>query len=283
MVNPHFPSFCANQFLVACNKPRLQLFAPFRSTFRNPIHAAFCFPVTRFLHRRNITTMDNSAARDFGTPTSSGRARAQTVTNPRPNRESLDTPTSTHFRRNHTLSPSVRHSVHSVSRPYLSRLKRSETVVYYHNEAEDDTSVYDRERPGAEPGIDTSKDDTDEHFANLVAESQITLVDFSPEKLERKEMYNDEFCEFMKTPRPDWATCRWINVNGLSWDVIRSIGNHYKLHRLAIEDLIHARGRAKTDWYQTHVYCKHYSLFHHTHTLLECLFRSHVCQFMEFK
>lgn len=58
----------------------------------------------------------------------------------------------------------------------------------------------------------------------------------------------------MDIPRPDWATCRWINVNGLSWDVIKLLGNDKHLHRLAIEDLMNPKNRTKADWYSDHTY-----------------------------
>ncbi len=50
------------------------------------------------------------------------------------------------------------------------------------------------------------------------------------------------------------ATCRWISVNGLSWDVIKLLGNHKNLHRLAIEDLTNQKNRTKADWYSDHTY-----------------------------
>ena len=58
----------------------------------------------------------------------------------------------------------------------------------------------------------------------------------------------------MDLPRPEWATCRWININGLSWDVIQLLGNDKGLHRLAIEDLLNPRNRTKADWYSDHTY-----------------------------
>lgn len=61
---------------------------------------------------------------------------------------------------------------------------------------------------------------------------------------------------FLEDPRPDWATCRWINVNGLSWDVIKMMGNDKGLHRLAIEDMMNPKNRTKADWYSDHTYSK---------------------------
>lgn len=68
------------------------------------------------------------------------------------------------------------------------------------------------------------------------------------------ELDNDELAEFLKQPKEDWVVCRWININGLSWDVIRVLGNHKGLHRLAVEDLMNTRNRSKADWYNDHTF-----------------------------
>lgn len=50
-------------------------------------------------------------------------------------------------------------------------------------------------------------------------------------------------------------TCdRFLTVNGLSWDVVRLLGEKQKLHSLAIEDLLHTSNRTKADWYPEHVF-----------------------------
>lgn len=68
------------------------------------------------------------------------------------------------------------------------------------------------------------------------------------------ELDNDTLAEFLATPRPQWAKTRWVNVNGLSWDVVGMLGNHKKLHMLAVEDLLHTRSRTKVDWYTDHAF-----------------------------
>ena len=52
----------------------------------------------------------------------------------------------------------------------------------------------------------------------------------------------------MNLPQPEWVKCRWVNVNGLSWDVIQLLGRDKSLHRLAIEDLMNTRNRIKAEW-----------------------------------
>ena len=60
--------------------------------------------------------------------------------------------------------------------------------------------------------------------------------------------------EFLEQPVEEASMVRWFNVNGLSWDVIRALGNHHSLHRLAIEDLINTKNRTKADWYNDHTF-----------------------------
>ena len=79
-------------------------------------------------------------------------------------------------------------------------------------------------------------------------------MDFSQDDIRLKHLENETLPDFMALPRPEWATCRWINVNGLSWDVIKLLGNDKGLHRLAIEDLLNPRNRTKADWYSDHTY-----------------------------
>lgn len=148
------------------------------------------------------------------------------------------------------LSP-ARYSVESGLR---RRPTRSNTVRHYHHQ---ETPVGQGwEEPGAEPGVDTKKETDQEIYSHLHQLCDITVVDFSDERVEYTELENHGLDEFLSTPKQEWVQCRWINVNGLSWDVIRTLGNHKQLHRLAIEDLMNTRGRTKADWYADQAFCK---------------------------
>ncbi|CAK7204517.1 hypothetical protein SEUCBS139899_007274 [Sporothrix eucalyptigena] len=110
-------------------------------------------------------------------------------------------------------------------------------------------------QPGAEPGIDTTKPDGGrETLAKMISPSEITVVDFSQGDIVTTHLDNATLGGFLASPQPAGMKCRWINVNGLSWDVIQMLGNYKHLHRLAIEDLINTRNRTKADWYPTHTY-----------------------------
>lgn len=109
--------------------------------------------------------------------------------------------------------------------------------------------------PGAEPGVDTSKPDGGHSsMQGLHSECQITIVDFSQDDFAIHELDNAAMIEFIQKPQPEWVKCRWINVNGISWDVIRALGSEFGLHRLAIEDLLNSQNRTKADWYTHHAF-----------------------------
>lgn len=82
------------------------------------------------------------------------------------------------------------------------------------------------------------------------------IVDLSVDLIQLHRLTNKSLNSFLEEPRPDWAACRWINVNGLSWDVIKCLGNDKGLHGLAIEDMMNTRNRTKADWYSDHTFSK---------------------------
>ena len=103
--------------------------------------------------------------------------------------------------------------------------------------------------PGQEPGLDPSKPNGGRaQTPTLHEDCQITVVDFSEDDMVMHDLNNAKLVDFLQEKQESWITCRWINVNGLSWDVIQALGKYKKLHRLAIEDLINTNNRTKVDW-----------------------------------
>ncbi|KAG8987719.1 hypothetical protein FRB90_003182, partial [Tulasnella sp. 427] len=51
---------------------------------------------------------------------------------------------------------------------------------------------------------------------------------------------------------------RWINIGGVSWDVIRVLAIRYQIHPLAIEDILHGRQTysSKADYYNKHLFVR---------------------------
>ena len=142
------------------------------------------------------------------------------------------------------------------------RRGRAETGIPYAAVEMGRTSGWE---PGQEPGIDTSDPappyshgstiggDTGAH-EKVDQPCEITVVDYSQDQIQMHSLDNGNLAEFLNEPAEDWALVRWINVNGLSWDVIRLLGNYKGLHRLSIEDLMNTRNRTKADWYSDHTY-----------------------------
>lgn len=133
------------------------------------------------------------------------------------------------------------------------RPTRTNTVTTYHANAEHGSNT---PQPGEEPGIDTmaEHDALPAHLAELKAACEIHITDFSDIDINDLSANNETLQGLLDQPRPVDLPCRWISVNGLSWDVIKALGNKYSLHRLAIEDLIHTHTRTKVDWYADHAF-----------------------------
>lgn len=137
------------------------------------------------------------------------------------------------------------------------RRRRSNTARSYHPDGFGEPHW----QPGTEPGIDPTKPlppYSSEWASNVPGDLQrqceITVVDFSQNEMRQYELDNDTLAQFLSREREPWVQCRWINVNGLSWDVIKILGNHKRLHRLAIEDVVHTTNRTKADWYSDHAF-----------------------------
>lgn len=138
------------------------------------------------------------------------------------------------------------------------RVRRSNTARSYHP----DSVAHDPNwHPGTEPGIDPAQPfpahGSDGAFSfptELHRQCEITVVDFSQHEMRQYQLDNDTLGPFLAREREPWVQCRWINVNGLSWDVIRILGSYKGLHRLSIEDLIHTSNRTKVDWYSDHAF-----------------------------
>ncbi|KAK8220080.1 hypothetical protein M8818_000496 [Zalaria obscura] len=128
------------------------------------------------------------------------------------------------------------------------RMSRSNTVKAYHKP---DVPNW---QPGAEPGIDATAEKTEPHLEALRRQCDIAVIDYSSEHMVSVQADNYSLAALLAEPRPADLPCRWISVNGLSWDVIKLLANKFNLHRLAVEDMINTRTRTKVDWYSDHAF-----------------------------
>ena len=99
--------------------------------------------------------------------------------------------------------------------------------------------------PGARPGLDP------EDLARLPSRpgaAPVTCVDFSPARAEVREV--DDVPAFLAEHRPEWSAVRWIDVGGLSdLGVVEALARKYRLHPLAVEDVLHVPQRPKCEAY----------------------------------
>ena len=155
-------------------------------------------------------------------------------------------PSSPHGRSSSIRSPRRQHTFDST----VPKVRRSKTAKVFQPKNKGRSW-----KPGQEPGIDPHSAHPARAPVNLKQDCEITVVDFSQETMEVQFLDNDTLQEFLDAPRPE-NTCRWISVNGLSWDVISMLGIAKNFHRLAIEDMLNRRNRTKADWYSDHTYSK---------------------------
>ncbi|KZT02232.1 uncharacterized protein LAESUDRAFT_685689, partial [Laetiporus sulphureus 93-53] len=119
---------------------------------------------------------------------------------------------------------------------------------------------------GAEPGVDPRRASANISYGNVRQRCVIEVVDYSTMRTNFRRMTNREFVKMLKDPdassRDPWVRVRWINVGGISWDVLSSLALKYDMHPLAIEDVLTHRQHtgSKVDYYPQHLFLR--VLFH---------------------
>jgi magnesium transporter len=105
--------------------------------------------------------------------------------------------------------------------------------------------VRKRSKPGAVAGIELSE------LARMPTTQEpvtVTCIDYGPQQAQIQAV--TDLPGFLSSHRPDWATVRWINVDGLGdMSVIRGCAEKYRLHPLAVEDLLNVTHRPKVEAY----------------------------------
>ncbi|KAJ7068833.1 hypothetical protein C8F01DRAFT_1365103 [Mycena amicta] len=114
---------------------------------------------------------------------------------------------------------------------------------------------------GAEPGVDPRRASMEMQYRSLQRECTIEVVDYSAVSAKSTTMKNKEFvnwCESPKSQRASWAKVRWINIAGISWDVIKALSFKHELHPLALEDILHNRPQniSKAEYFLHHLFLR---------------------------
>lgn len=84
---------------------------------------------------------------------------------------------------------------------------------------------------GAEPGIDPRRASANSHYGHIRQQCVIEIVDYSITKCSVGRMTNRQLVQMLASPaaskREPWARVRWINVGGVSWDVLSALAIRY--------------------------------------------------------
>ena len=86
---------------------------------------------------------------------------------------------------------------------------------------------------GAEPGIDPRRDSAELLYGHIHQECTVEIMDYSAVRSSVGRMTNEEFIELMQDPiasaTEPWVKVRWINIGGVSWDVMKAVSIKYGL------------------------------------------------------
>ncbi len=81
--------------------------------------------------------------------------------------------------------------------------------------------------------------------------AKISIINYSMDKIEEIPDAGLKDCERMK----DISVISWINVNGIhDIDVIKTLGNAFKLHSLTIEDILNTDQRPKAEVFDNYIF-----------------------------
>ena len=82
--------------------------------------------------------------------------------------------------------------------------------------------------PGSEPGVDPRRATTNAIYSHVHELCEIEVVDYSASHVEFNQYDNKGFVQLMaQSQKPAWAKVRWINIAGVSWDVLSNLAIAY--------------------------------------------------------
>ena len=84
-----------------------------------------------------------------------------------------------------------------------------------------------------------------------IEKTRIRIIDYDETNLQEKEVKTIEEC----FPFKEEPTITWINIDGLhEVEIIEKIGNHFNIHPLILEDIVHTGQRPKMEDHESYVY-----------------------------
>ncbi|CAE6424399.1 unnamed protein product [Rhizoctonia solani] len=111
-------------------------------------------------------------------------------------------------------------------------------------------------------GQDHQGSSLQEMYGHLNSVCKVHVWDYGPTKANPRLFENKyEFIHWLGEgeggdKRPLWSKVRWINVSGLSWDVLQALHHRYDLHPLSLDTVINGRenARSKADYFPQHLF-----------------------------
>ena len=86
---------------------------------------------------------------------------------------------------------------------------------------------------GAEPGINPRRASAELLYGHIHQRCTIEIMDYSAVRSNVRRLTNEEFVGLMEDPiasaKEPWVKVRWINIGGMSWDVIKAVSLKYGL------------------------------------------------------
>jgi len=86
-------------------------------------------------------------------------------------------------------------------------------------------------RLGAEPGVDPRRASAFAVYGHVRQKCVIDVIDYSSIRCSAGRMTNSGFISFLQNDRASarepWVRVRWINIGGISWDVISALAMKY--------------------------------------------------------
>jgi magnesium transporter len=104
-------------------------------------------------------------------------------------------------------------------------------------------------QPGMSPGIESM---TGIEAPPAVGTVQIQCTDYGAGRAEVREV--TDLVAFLKEPRPEWASIRWLNVHGLHPYIVNQIRGTYPFHTLAAEDVLRVPQRPKLETFDDNLF-----------------------------
>ena len=130
-----------------------------------------------------------------------------------------------------SLKSPVRASGEHHLRPQLAPIEKFRASVRKVIALRRGSSAMTRTRVGAEPGVDPRRASANLAYGHIREKCLIEVVDYSSVRSSFGRMTNQEFIRLVSDSRAfhkeSWVKVRWINVGGVSWDVISALAIKY--------------------------------------------------------